>query len=186
LVKIPRCICLYTNDDVKEDGEAVILLGLGANLPSAEYGVPQSTLTMALDALAGEGVSLERHSPWYRSAPVPPGAQPWFINGVAAVVTRRSPADLLDLLHVIERRFGRVRRDRNEPRVIDLDLLDYGGLVLQGEGKLVLPHPRLHERAFVLLPLRDIAPNWHHPVSGVAIDELIAALPSEQKIERIE
>jgi 2-amino-4-hydroxy-6-hydroxymethyldihydropteridine diphosphokinase len=164
----------------------VILLGLGANLPSADYGAPQSTLATALERLAAEGIGIERCSSWYRSAPVPAGAQPWFVNGVAAVTSRLGPADLLDLLHVVERHFGRVRRHRNEPRVIDLDLLDYDGRVLQGPARPVLPHPRLHERAFVLLPLRQIAPDWRHPVTGAPIDELIAALPPGQQIERIE
>jgi len=83
----------------------------------------------------------------------------------------------------VERRFGRVRRDRNEPRVLDLDLLDYDGLV-QRSGAAVLPHPRLHERAFVLLPLRDVAPQWRHPVLGRTVDELVAALPPGQQVER--
>jgi 2-amino-4-hydroxy-6-hydroxymethyldihydropteridine diphosphokinase len=77
-----------------------------------------------------------------------------------------------------------VRRERNEPRVLDLDLLDYDGLVQQ-DGRAVLPHPRLHERAFVLLPLRDVAPHWRHPVRGRGIDELIAALPPGQRVERL-
>src|SRR5258708_12589166 len=140
----------------------MILLGLGANLPSASHGPPEATLAAALEALAAEGVAVDRLSPWYRSAPVPAGDQPWYVNGVAAVTTRLAPAALLELLHRVERRFGRVRRDRNEPRVLDLDLLDYDGLV-QRSGAAVLPHPRLHERAFVLLPLPALAPPSPHP-----------------------
>ncbi|HEX7969738.1 MAG TPA: 2-amino-4-hydroxy-6-hydroxymethyldihydropteridine diphosphokinase, partial [Stellaceae bacterium] len=133
----------------------MILLGLGANLPSAAHGSPQATLAAALDALAAEGVAVDKLSPWYRSAPVPADDQPWYVNGVAAVATRLAPAELLKLLHRVERRFGRVRQRRNEPRVLDLDLLDYDGLVQPGGPRAILPHPRLHERAFVLLPLRD-------------------------------
>jgi len=162
----------------------MILLGLGANLPSATHGQPEATLAAALAALAAEGVAVDRLSPWYRSAPVPAGDQPWYVNGVAAVTTGLAPAALLELLHRVERRFGRVRRDRNEPRVLDLDLLDYDGLVLQG-GAAVLPHPRLDQRAFVLLPLRDVAPQWRHPVLGRTIDELVAALPPGQRVERM-
>jgi 2-amino-4-hydroxy-6-hydroxymethyldihydropteridine diphosphokinase len=161
----------------------MILLGLGANLPSATHGLPEATLAAALEALAAEGVAVDRLSPWYRSAPVPAGDQPWYLNGVAAVATRLAPAALLELLHRVERRFGRVRRSRNEPRVLDLDLLDYDGLVQQS-GAAVLPHPRLHERAFVLLPLRDVAPQWRHPVLGRTVDELVAALPPGQRVER--
>ena len=162
----------------------MILLGLGANLPSATHGQPEATLAAALAALAAEGVTVDRLSPWYRSAPVPAGDQPWYVNGVAVVATLLAPAELLELLHRVERRFGRERRDRNEPRVLDLDLLDYDGLVEQG-GATVLPHPRLHERAFVLLPLRDVAPHWRHPLLGRTVDELAAALPPGQRVERL-
>jgi 2-amino-4-hydroxy-6-hydroxymethyldihydropteridine diphosphokinase len=163
----------------------MILLGLGANLPSASHGRPEATLAAALAALAAEGVTVERLSPWYRSAPVPAvDDQPWYVNGVAVVTTQLGPAGLLLLLHRVEQRFGRVRRERNEPRVLDLDLLDYDGLV-QPDGTAVLPHPRLHERAFVLLPLRDVAPDWRHPARGSGVDELIAALPPGQQVERL-
>jgi 2-amino-4-hydroxy-6-hydroxymethyldihydropteridine diphosphokinase len=163
----------------------MILLGLGANLPSATHGQPEATLAAALVALAAEGVTVERLSPWYRSAPVPArDGQPWYVNGVAAVATRLAPAELLALLHRVERRFGRVRRERNEPRVLDLDLLDYDGLV-QESGPAVLPHPRLHERAFVLLPLQDVAPGWRHPILGRNAAELMATLPPGQQVERL-
>jgi 2-amino-4-hydroxy-6-hydroxymethyldihydropteridine diphosphokinase len=162
----------------------MILLGLGANLPSAHHGRPEATLAAALAALAAEGVAVERLSPWYRSAPVPAADnQPWYVNGVAAVTTRLAPEALLALLHRVERRFGRVRRERNEPRVLDLDLLDYDGLVQSGGA--VLPHPRLHERAFVLLPLREVAPGWCHPTLERGVAELIAALPPGQQVERL-
>lgn len=163
----------------------MILLGLGANLPSAHHGRPEATLAAALAVLAAEGVAVERLSPWYRSAPVPAADnQPWYVNGVAAVTTRLAPEALLALLHRVERRFGRVRRERNEPRVLDLDLLDYDGLVQSGGGA-VLPHPRLHERAFVLLPLHEVAPGWRHPTLGRGVDELIAGLPPGQQVERL-
>lgn len=95
---------------------------------------------------------------------MPRRAGPPFINGVALVETMLSPAALLAVLHGIERRFGRRRRYKNEPRVLDLDLIDYHGQV--AEGPPVLPHPRAHSRAFVLLPLAEVAPAWRHPVSG--------------------
>ena len=80
-------------------------------------------------------------------------------------------------------RFGRVRRERDEPRVVDLDILDYDGEVRAG--RPVLPHPRMHERSFVLMPLREVAPDWRHPVSGAALPVLIAALPPDQATERL-
>ena len=87
----------------------------------------------------------------------------------------------LAALHRIEARFGRARGIRNEARVLDLDLLDFDGQSNQNPS-LMLPHPRMHQRAFVLFPLRELCPNWCHPVSGNSIDNLIAQLPSCQKI----
>jgi 2-amino-4-hydroxy-6-hydroxymethyldihydropteridine diphosphokinase len=93
---------------------------------------------------------------------------------------------LLDLLHGIEREMGRVRRVRDEARVIDLDLLIYGE-TLSGPGETpVLPHPRLAERAFVVLPLAELAPDWRHPGSGRSLQEMIRALPADQRAEAIE
>jgi len=160
----------------------MILLGLGANLPSAA-GAPAATLDAALRALAEDGVEILRRSPWYRSAPIPAGDQPWFVNGVAAVATRLGPKELMALLHRIEVRFGRRRGERNAPRTLDLDLLDYEGLVRAIAP--VLPHPRLHERAFVLLPLADVAPGWRHPVSGAGLADLTAALPPGQVADKL-
>lgn len=160
----------------------MILIGLGANLPSAA-GPPAATLAAALAALEAAGVAVERRSPCYRTAPLPASDQPWFVNAVASVATGLSPEALLALLHRIEAEFGRRRQALNEPRVLDLDLLDYQGLVRARAP--VLPHPRLHERGFVLLPLADIAPFWRHPASGAGLAELIAALPPGQGLERL-
>jgi 2-amino-4-hydroxy-6-hydroxymethyldihydropteridine diphosphokinase len=160
----------------------MILIAMGANLPSVA-GPPQQTLEAALAALAEAGIALEQRSAWYRSAPLPAGDQPWYINGVISVATRLAPVELLGVLHRVEARFGRVRRQRNEPRILDLDLLDYNSKLRQETP--VLPHPRLHERAFVLLPLADIAPDWRHPASGARLAALIAALPPGQVVERL-
>ena len=98
---------------------------------------------------------------------MPPSAQPSFVNGVALAETMLGPAALLATLHRIERRFGRMRRRRNEPRILDLDLIDYRGQVSEGSAaRPVLPHPRVMERPFVLIPLREICPFWRHPVTG--------------------
>lgn len=160
----------------------MILIGLGANLPSA-LGPPEATLAAALAALEAAGIRILARSRWYRSAPVPASDQPWFVNAVASLATALDPAALLQLLHHIEASFGRERRRRNEARPLDLDLLDYDGLVQDGEGGPILPHPRLHQRAFVLLPLAEIAPAWRHPRLGLTVAALIAALPPDQSAE---
>lgn len=162
----------------------MILLGLGANEPSMA-GPPQATLEAALSLLAADGVAVTARSRWFRTAPVPASDQPWFVNGVAALATDRDPADLLALLHRIEARFGRQRRRRNEARPLDLDLLAYHDLVRGDSEPPILPHPRLHLRAFVLLPLAEVAPGWRHPAVGQSVDALITALPEGQTAEPI-
>lgn len=134
--------------------------------------------------LQGRDVQLVRTSSLWRSAPVPRSDQPWFFNAVVAVKSSLSPADLLARMHAVEARFGRVRRERNEARVVDLDVLDFEGRVSPAGAVPILPHPRLGERAFVLRPLAEIAPDWRHPVSGAGIATLLAALDPGQALEK--
>ncbi|HNS44988.1 MAG TPA: 2-amino-4-hydroxy-6-hydroxymethyldihydropteridine diphosphokinase, partial [Alphaproteobacteria bacterium] len=118
----------------------------------------------------------------YLSAPVPyTPYQSWFCNAVVRIESALSPQDLMDRLLCLEEYFGRVRGVPNAARTLDLDLLDYSGEIIREDG-LELPHPRMTERAFVLYPLRDIAPDWVDPVSGKNVMELIAALPDNQHI----
>ena len=174
----------------------MILIGIGANLPSPRYGEPRATCGAALSALAEAPLSIAARSRWYKSAPVPVSDQPWFINGVIHAKTALDPVALMALLLETEDAFGRKRTERNEARVLDLDLLAYGDMVRKpdqgerggagaGAGILHLPHPRLHERAFVLLPLLDVAPDWRHPVSDQSVRDMIEALPSGQKTEAV-
>lgn len=164
----------------------MILIALGSNLPSQDHGDPVDTCTAALRALDEAGVVVKRRSRWYRSAPVPRSDQPWFVNGVAEVGTDLAPAELLAQLHDIERSFGRERRVRDEARVLDLDLLAYGDRVSAAGETPALPHPRLDQRAFVVLPLAELVPEWRHPVSGLGIAEMAARLPPNQIAEPIE
>ncbi len=157
------------------------LLGFGANLHS-RFGPPQDTIHAALAALADEGVATIAISRFYVTEPYPPSDQPMYTNCVAQVDTTLPPEKLLALINSVEASFGRVRMLRNEARVIDIDILDYDGMVQADGDALALPHPRMTQRGFVLYPLQEIAPRWTCPVSGQAIAALIAALPDDQAI----
>jgi 2-amino-4-hydroxy-6-hydroxymethyldihydropteridine diphosphokinase len=163
----------------------VILIGIGGNLASARFGPPRQTLAAALAALEGEGVQISARSGWYRTEPLPRSDQPWFVNAVASLVTPLRAPDLLAILQAVETRFGRVRGgERNAARVLDLDLLDYRGQVNES-ATLVLPHPRLHERPFVLVPLAEIAPTWHHPLLRQTAEQLLGSFAAKQSVERL-
>ena len=162
----------------------MILIGIGANLPAPGYRTPLETCRAALARVAAES-RVRRQSAWYTSAPVPASRQPWFVNAVAEIETAVSPHALLRMLHDLEAHFGRVRRRRNAARTLDLDLLDYDGLVQEPAAGPNLPHPRMHERAFVIIPLCEIHADWRHPVSGRTADALRRALGADQKVERI-
>lgn len=161
---------------------APIILGLGANLPS-RFGPPRAALGAAMARIQAAGIEITGRSPWYESAPVPASDQPWYVNGVVTVATELAPDTLLARLLCIEAEMGRERTVRNAARFIDMDVLAYGNLVRRPpETPPELPHPRLHERAFVVLPLSDLLPAWRHPLSGVGIAELKAWLPAGQAI----
>jgi 2-amino-4-hydroxy-6-hydroxymethyldihydropteridine diphosphokinase len=157
----------------------VILIAVGANLQS-RFGPPRAACDEALRALEERGIRVVARSRWWESAPVPLSDQPWYVNGVAVVETDLDPAALLAELHAVEDTLGRVRTVRNAPRVIDLDLLAYDDRVIDAD--IIVPHPRMDGRAFVILPLAEVAPQWRHPVTGQGVQELVAALPPGQEI----
>lgn len=159
---------------------------MGSNL-SGCYGSPAGALVAAVAAIdACDGVRVIAQSPVYKSAPVPISDQPWYHNSVIAVETLLEPLDLLKVLQGVEVRFGRERVDgeRNAARTLDLDIIAYHDVVL-GDVDLEIPHPRMADRAFVLLPLYDVEPKWKHPVSGLCIEEMVELLPEGQDIQRI-
>ena len=124
------------------------------------------------------GILHVARSRWFSTAPIPPSGQPRYINGILHLVSDIAPEALLAALQGIEQRAGRVRGERNGARTLDLDIIDMAG-ALRHQAELELPHPRAHLRAFVLLPLRDVAPGWVHPATGEAIGSLIAKLPAQ-------
>lgn len=164
----------------------MILAALGANLPGPAGG-PVDQLEAALDALGRRGIATLRRSRWWRSPAWPDPADPGFVNGVVLLSSPLPPIELLSEFHAVEAQLGRRRSRANAPRSIDIDLLDHHGLVSAGgAGGPVLPHPRLAGRAFVLLPLRDVVPDWRHPMTGQALAALIAALPPHPGTEPID
>jgi len=180
-----------------------VLIALGANLP--DRGTPPSeTLLEALATLtrAAPGFRVLRQSRLYRTPCFPPGAGPDYVNAAAALQGPDDPEALLDLLHRIEASHGRRRETRWGMRTLDLDLLAMGQTVLPDAGthgawrrldpmqqaraapdRLILPHPRMQDRAFVLVPLREIAPDWVHPVLKLSVAQMCDALPAEARAE---
>lgn len=164
-----------------------ILIALGGNLPTV-HGSPAGTIRAALAMMPAFGIKVVASAPVYRTPALASYIQPDYVNSVAVVEAADPPRSLLDKLHRLEAHFGRVRRERWGPRPLDLDLLDFCGEIIAPAGPigrevgagslpLALPHPGICGRAFVLLPLRDVAPDWRHPVTGRSVGDLIAALP---------
>lgn len=177
------------------------LIALGSNTPS-HHGTPRETLEKAMVALDGEGLLMVTRSRLFRTPFFPPGGGPDVVNAVALVQTELAPAALIARLHEIEVAFGRERRTRWADRTLDLDLLAMGDCVLPDEDtlrawigldpeaqrkeapeQLILPHPRIQDRAFVLVPAADVAPEWRHPLLGLTIAEMRDARPEAELAE---
>jgi len=153
---------LIENSQISPDESAVVALGCSL---AGEYGSREALLEAALRRFADLGLTVLDRSGWWESAAWPDPAQPAYLNGVALLAPEPGPETMLDALHAIERAFGRARGEINAPRTLDLDLIAHGRAILEGPG-LILPHPRAHERRFVMGPLAEIAPTWRHPVYG--------------------
>lgn len=178
-----------------------VLVALGSNLPAGRE-TPQALVAEALARLAGPRERLVRASRLYRTPCFPPGVGPDYVNAAALLHSPRGPRDILAHLHGLEAEFGRARAQRWGSRTLDLDLLAVGDTVLpdaatQGAwrrlppaeqvartpDRLILPHPRLQDRAFVLVPLAEVAPDWVHPLTGAPVEAMLAALPEAARAE---
>lgn len=172
------------------------LIALGANLPAGGIS-PEDSVAQAMDAVADLCGEVTR-SRLYRTPAFPEGSGPDFVNAAMRVGWGGTAAELMAALHGIEEAFGRTRANRWEARVMDLDLIGFGDAVLPDAetrsewaglspeeaakvvpDQLILPHPRLSERAFVLVPLADVAPDWVDPATGVSVAEMLGALDPE-------
>ena len=152
----------------------MILIALGSNI-SGPWGTPQQSVQHALQALNRDGLKLVEASRLLLTAPFGKPNQPPFVNAVAHIETHLSPLALLQKLHAIEREAGRRRTTRWGPRTLDLDIIDYHGLV-RSTGKLVLPHPGIAERIFVLKPISELAVKWRHPTSHLSAQGMLRKL----------
>ncbi|RLJ40812.1 2-amino-4-hydroxy-6-hydroxymethyldihydropteridine diphosphokinase [Litoreibacter meonggei] len=180
-------------------GLIIAHVALGSNATSSS-GSPEFTLREVKQAISSDSVNVLAESRFFRSPAFPADSGPDYVNAAITLETALSAEALLTHLHRVEAEFGRVREERWAARTLDLDLLDYGGTIVPDQAtverwinlqlvrqmneapeRLILPHPRIQDRAFVLIPLADIAPSWVHPLTGQSVTELLSELPQEEK-----
>lgn len=177
------------------------LVALGGNIPS-DAGPPAETLRAGLEHLSDQGVVIHAVSRFFKTPCFPAGAGPDYVNAAAKLGYSGDAIDLLEILHATESIFGRTRTERWGRRTLDLDLIAAGDMVLpdaatfdawhrlpadaqteRAPDQLILPHPRVQDRAFVLVPLAEVAPDWCHPVLKQSVAQLLEALPDHAKSE---
>ena len=171
-----------------------ILLAIGSNLTST-FGAPRENITAALLEVENAGAMIRKVSSTYKTPAFPPGSGPDYANAAALIDFDGTPEQLMQVLHGIESRFGRTRETRWGRRTLDIDLIGFGDVVLpdrqthaywrdlpledqkkQVPAQLVLPHPRVQDRAFVLVPLAEVAPKWIHPILHLDVTEMLSKL----------
>jgi 2-amino-4-hydroxy-6-hydroxymethyldihydropteridine diphosphokinase len=157
-------------------GERIVYISLGSNL-----GDRVAMLARAITAMNSAGIRVARQSPFYIAEPVDAPGQAWFLNAVAEAETSLLPLQLLHALLKIEQELGRRRITPHGPRTIDLDLLFYGSSVIRSK-ELEVPHPRLAQRRFVLVPLAHLAPEFRHPTLHKSVTQLLAETPDRSEV----
>jgi len=158
-----------------------IIIGIGGNIKSKDGDHPIKIARKAIKYLRDYSINITNQSSWYETEPIPKSDQPNFFNCIVFAKTVLKELDVLNSLHEIEYRLGRRRTLVNEARVIDLDLIDYSNKILKKK-EIVIPHPRAHQRRFVMEPLAELDKNWIHPILKINIKKILAKL-SNQKIK---
>ncbi len=161
----------------------MIYIGLGANIKYKRRLTLVDSLNLAMEKIESLSIKIINKSSFFSSAPVPFNNQPWFVNSVISIETKFTPIELLQNLQRVEKFYGRKREEKWGPRTLDLDIISYNEI--QTRSQINLPHPRMHQRAFVLYPLKELDSNWIHPVLGKSVVQLIKELPPEQIIRKI-
>ncbi len=159
-----------------------VLLALGANV-RGPWGAPRTSLDKAIHQLPSMGISVLKKSDFYLTKPIGYVRQPWYLNVVLCVFTDLPPATMLRRLKLLERQAGRTLPGHWGPRPLDIDILDYCGAQIRSKAvrtrgiHLVLPHPGIATRGFVLVPLAAVAPEWRHPILGLSARQLLLRSP---------
>ena len=161
----------------------MIYLGLGSNLNS-KYGNRFDNINFAISQIGESGISINKKSSFYETPSCPNSKNPKFINIVISIKTSLTPKDLMTFLISLEEKMGRKRSKKNDPRICDIDIIDYNNQVLDlnyVNFNLKIPHKQMISRNFVLFPLKEISPGWKHPKTNEIIMDLIEKLSNEQK-----
>ena len=152
-----------------------IIIGIGGNIKSDEGAHPIKVATKAISYLKDYSIKVTNKSSWYETEPIPKSDQPNFFNCIVIANTKLNELDVLKSLHEIEHKLGRKRRIVNEARIIDLDLIDYSKKILVNK-EIVIPHPRAHQRRFVMEPLAELDKTWVHPILKMNINKILKNL----------
>ena len=155
-----------------------IIISIGGNTKSKDGTHPINVAMKAISCFKNYSIKVTDQSSWYETEPIPKSEQPNFFNCIVFANTILNELDVLKSLHEIEHKLGRRRRVINEARVIDLDLIDYSNKILRNE-KIVIPHPRAHQRRFVMEPLAELDKNWVHPILKINIMKILKNLDNQ-------
>ena len=155
-----------------------LIIAVGGNITNKQGVHPTKVCDDSINLLKDYKIYIEKQSKWYISEPIPVSSQPKYFNKVIMAKSFLNEFEILKILHLIEKKFGRIRKKVNEPRIIDLDLIDCFGLILDNEN-ISIPHPRAHLRRFVMEPLSEINSKWIHPIYKKSVSQILKDLNTQ-------